>query len=76
MTTVNDCERLVAIQLYGRPRGRERERMYRSLRTYSREAIDTAISSLEATGVLRVAGARVVASESMQHLERLGLLAV
>jgi hypothetical protein len=50
--------------------------MYRSLRTYSREAIDTAISSLEATGVLRVAGARVVASESMQHLERLGLLAV
>jgi hypothetical protein len=73
---MNDCERLVAIQLFGRPRGRERERMYRSLRTYSRETIDAAIGSLEATGVLRVAGARVVASGSMQHLERLGLLAV
>ncbi len=76
MTTMNDCERLVAIELLGRPHGRERDRMYHTLRAHSRETIDAAINSLETTGVLRVAGARVVASDSMQHLERLSLLAI
>jgi hypothetical protein len=73
---MNDCERLVAIELLGRPSGRERTRMYRTLRAYSPETIDAAISSLEAKGLLRVAGVRVVASESMQHLERLSLVAI
>lgn len=73
---MNDCERLVAIELIGCPRGRARTAIYRSLRTYGREAIDAAISSLEATGVLRVVGARVVAGEPMQHLERLAMLAI
>jgi hypothetical protein len=77
MTTINaDCERLVVVELLGRPRGRERTRMYGTLHIHSRETIDAAISSLEATGVLRVAGGRVVASEPMRHLERLSLLAI
>jgi hypothetical protein len=76
MTIKNDCERLVAIELLGRPRGRERERLYGSLRTYDRQVIDTAIASLEAKGLLTIAGARVIASEPLRHLERLELVAV
>jgi len=69
-------ERLVAIELLGRPRGRDRERMYRTLREFSRETIDEAIASLEQAGVLVSAGRTVKASGALERLERLNLIGV
>ncbi|HTZ87929.1 MAG TPA: hypothetical protein VMB05_14780 [Solirubrobacteraceae bacterium] len=69
-------ERLVAIELLGRPRGRDRERMYRTLRELSHETIDEAIASLEQAGVLVTAGRTVKASSALARLERLNLIAV
>lgn len=69
-------ERLVAIELLGRPRGRDRDRMYRTLRELSRETIDEAIASLEQAGVLVIAGRTVRASGALARLERLNLIGI
>ncbi|HTU79581.1 MAG TPA: hypothetical protein VMF09_12555 [Solirubrobacteraceae bacterium] len=69
-------ERLVVIELLGRPHGRDRERMYRTLRELSREAIDEAIVSLEQAGVLVIAGRTVRASSALARMERLNLIGI
>jgi hypothetical protein len=74
--TLEDPERLVAIELLGRPRGRDRDRMYRTLRELSRESIDDAIASLEQAGVLVTAGRTVRASSALNRLERLNLIGI
>jgi hypothetical protein len=77
MTTMNepDVQRLVAIEVLGRPGGRERGRMYRSLRL-EREAIDDALASLETAGVLRMTATRVYATEALRRLESLALVGI
>jgi hypothetical protein len=74
--TLEHPERLVAIELLGRPRGRDRDRMYRTLRELSRETIDEAIVSLEQAGVLETAGRTVRASTALNRLERLNLIGI
>jgi hypothetical protein len=74
--TLEHPERLVAIELLGRPRGRDRDRMYRTLRELSRETIDEAIVSLEQAGVLVTAGRTVRASSALARLERLNLIGI
>jgi hypothetical protein len=74
--TLEHPERLVAIELLGRPRGRDRDRMYRTLRELSRETIDEAIVSLEQAGVLVTAGRTVRASNALTRLERLNLIGI
>jgi hypothetical protein len=67
-------ERLVTIELLGRPRGRDRDRLYRALHELGRETIDEAIASLEAAGVLVTTGRTVKASGALARLERLNLI--
>jgi hypothetical protein len=74
--TLEHPERLVAIELLGRPPGRGRDRMYRTLRELSRETIDEAIASLEQAGVLVTAGRTVRASNALTRLERLNLIGI
>jgi DNA-binding MurR/RpiR family transcriptional regulator len=69
-------ERLVAIELLGRPRGRDRDRMYRTLRQLSRETVDEAIASLEQAGVVVIAGRTIKASSALVRLERLNLIGI
>jgi hypothetical protein len=74
--TYEHPERLVAIELLGRPRGRDRDRMYRTLRQLSRETVDEAIASLEQAGVVVTAGRTIKASSALVRLERLNLIGI
>jgi hypothetical protein len=69
------AEYLVVIQVLGRARGRERERMYRAL-DFGPADIDAAIANLERAGVLTTAGRLVKASPALARLEHLDLIAV
>lgn len=71
-----DADYLVALELLNRPHGRERSRMYRSLRTLDDRAIDAAIDSLAQDYVLVVKGRCVVASAALRRLERINLIGV
>jgi len=73
---VQSAEYLVVLEVIGRVRGRERERMYRALRGCSRGEVDAAIMSLEQAGVIAVKGARVHASPALKRLDGLGLIGV
>jgi hypothetical protein len=68
-------EYLVLLQVVGRLRGRERERMYRALRRPPTE-VDAAIARLEQAGVVTVKGARVHASPALERLDDLGLIGI
>jgi hypothetical protein len=68
-------EYLVVLQVVGRTRGRERERMYRALRRTPAE-VDAAIKSLEDAGIVAVKGARVHASSALKRLDDLGLVGI
>jgi hypothetical protein len=68
-------EYLVVLQVAGRVRGRERERMYRALRRTPAE-VDAAIESLEQAGLVAVKGARVHASPALKRLDDLGLIGI
>ena len=72
---VRPAEYLVVIQVLGRTRGRERERMYRAL-DFGNAEIDAAIASLERAGVLTTAGRLVKASPALARLDGLDLIAV
>jgi hypothetical protein len=61
MTSMNDCGRLVAIELLGRPHGREPERICCALRKRRRETIGAAIRLLASTGLPRMADGRAMA---------------
>ncbi len=69
------AEYLVVLQVVGRVRGREHERMYRALRRSPAE-VDAAIESLEQAGVVAVKGARVHPSPTLKRLDELGLIGV
>ena len=72
---MQDTEHLVVVQVVGRVRGRERERMYRALRRAPAE-VDAAITSLEQAGVVAVKGARIHASPALKRLDELSLIGV
>jgi hypothetical protein len=66
----------VVIEVLNRSHGRQRERMYRTLRAHEREEIDAAIASLEQAGVVTVNGQTIKASPALARLEQLNLIAV
>jgi hypothetical protein len=68
-------EYLVVVEVVGRVHGRERARMYRSLRRAPAE-VDAAITSLQQAGVVAVKGARVHASPALALLDELNMIAV
>ena len=68
-------EYLVVLQVVGRTRGRERERMYRVLRRAPAE-VDAAIEGLEHAGVVAVKGARIYPSSALKRLDDLGLIGI
>ncbi len=73
---MQSAQYLVVIEVLNRAHGRERERMYRTLRTHGREDIDAAIASLEQAGVVTVSGQTIKASPALARLEQLNLIAV
>ncbi len=73
---MQSAEYLVVLEVVGRVRGRERERMYHALRDRPRTDIDAAIEHLEQAGVVVVKGARVHASLALKRLDDLGLIGV
>jgi hypothetical protein len=68
-------EYLVILDVVGRRRGRERERMYRALRRRAAED-DAAIESLEQAGIIAVKGARIHASPALKRRNDLNLIGV
>ncbi|HEY4810980.1 MAG TPA: hypothetical protein VIH71_07990 [Solirubrobacteraceae bacterium] len=72
---MQSTEYLVVLEVVGRVRGRELERMYRALRLTPAE-VDAAITSLEQAGVIAVKGARVHGSPALKRLNDLGLIGV
>jgi hypothetical protein len=73
---MQSAQYLVVIEVLNRTHGRERERMYRTLRSHARQDIDAAIASLEQAGVVTVSGQTVKASPALIRLEQLNLIAV
>jgi hypothetical protein len=73
---LQNAEYLVVVQLLNRPNGRERRRMYSALSSLAQPAIDEAIESLHAAGVIVVKGQRIRPSPALACLERLELIAV
>jgi hypothetical protein len=73
---MQSAQYLVVIEVLNRSHGRQRERMYRTLRAHEREAIDAAIASLEQAGVVTVNGQTIKASPALVRLEQLNLIAV
>jgi len=72
-----NAERLVAIELLGRPKGIEVLSIYGSHTNLSRQRIDKAIAHLEQAGILQRADqGRVKASEAFVLLQDLGLVAI
>jgi hypothetical protein len=72
---MQSTEYLVVLEVVGRVRGRERERMYRALRLKPAE-VDAAVARLEQAGVVAVKGARVHGSPALKRLNDLGLIGV
>jgi hypothetical protein len=73
---VQSAEYLVVLEVLGRVRGRERERMYYALRDRTRAEVDAAIVSLEQAGVIAVKGLRVHAAPALNRLDELSLIGV
>jgi hypothetical protein len=73
---MQSAQYLVVIEVLNRSHGRQRERMYRTLRAHEREEIDAAIASLEQAGVVTVNGQTIKASPALVRLEQLNLIAV
>jgi hypothetical protein len=66
---------LVVLNVVGRTRGRERERIYRALGRPADE-VDAAITSLEQAGVVVVKGKRIYATPALKLLDDLDLIGV
>ncbi len=73
---MQSAEYLVVLEVVGRVRGRERERMYQALRDRPRTEVDAAIEGLEQAGVVAVKGARVYATPALRRLDDLNLIGV
>ncbi len=74
--TRDTTERLVVIDLLGRPRGHRRPTIYRHLRGHDQAAINAAIASLVEDGVLTTSADRVAVTPALVRLEALGLIGV
>ncbi|MHB8243256.1 MAG: hypothetical protein ACYDHN_14860 [Solirubrobacteraceae bacterium] len=73
---MQSTEYLVVLAVVGRVRGRERASLHRALQDRPSSDVDTAVASLEQTGVVAVKGARVYASPALKLLNELDLIAV
>ncbi len=73
---MQSAEYLVVLEVVGRVRGRERERMYHALGNRPRAEVDAAIKDLEQAGVVAVKGLRVHATPALQRLDELNLIGV
>lgn len=73
---MQSTEYLVVLQVVGRVRGRERERMYRALQDRSSADVDAAIAILEEAGIVAVKGAHIHASPALRRLNDLGLIGI
>ena len=69
-------EYLIVLEVAARPRGRDRERLRRSLRHHPAEAVDEAVRSLEGAGVVRATERTVRPSDALRRLDELGLINV
>lgn len=74
--TRDTTQRLVVIELLGRPRGHRRPTIYRHLRGHDQAAINAAIASLVEDGVLTTSDDRVTGTPALVRLEALGLIGV
>jgi hypothetical protein len=75
--TRDTTQRLVVIDLLGRPRGHRRPTIYRHLRGHDQAAINAAIASLVEDGVLTTSDDdRVTTTPALVRLEALGLIGV
>jgi hypothetical protein len=74
--TRDTTQRLVVIDLIGRPRGHRRPTIYRHLRGHDQAAINAAIASLVEDGVLTTSDDRVTVTPALVRLEALGLIGV
>jgi|GEM_PF-3151455 hypothetical protein len=73
---MQSTEYLVVLQVVGRVRGRERERMYRALQDRSPTDVDAAITGLQQAGVVAIKGARVHATPALKRLNDLSLIGI
>ena len=73
---MQSLEYLIVLEVAGRPRGRERERLRRSLRDHPPEAVDEAVRSLEDAGVVNATARTIKPSEALRRLDDLGLINV
>jgi hypothetical protein len=73
---MQSTEYLVVLEVVGRVRGRERERMYRALRARTPAEVDAATASLEEAGVVAVKGTRVHAAPALKRLNDLNLIGI
>jgi hypothetical protein len=73
---MRNAEYLVVLEVLSHARGRDRERMYRALRTHSAAEIDAAIASLEQAGVVLARGTRIHPTSALSRLENLNLIGI
>ena len=73
---MQSLEYLIVLEVAARPRGRDRERLRRSLREHPAEAIDEAVRSLEEAGVVSATPRTVRPSRALRMLDQLGLINV
>jgi hypothetical protein len=73
---MQSTEYLVVLQVVGRGRGRERERLHRALQDRPPAEVDAAITSLQQAGVVAVKGARIHASSALKRLNDLSLIGI
>jgi hypothetical protein len=69
-------ERLVLLQVAGKRWGERRERLYRTLRHIEPAALDAAIDSLQAAGVVIVKGRSVPQTRALKRIDDLRVICV
>ena len=74
--TLVRAERLVILQLAGAQDGRTRAQLIRALRGIGRQAVDEAVASLAAVGILIVTTRSVRQSSALERFDRLGFIEV
>ncbi len=74
--TLARAERLVILHLAGAQGGRTREQLIRALRGIGRQAVDEAVASLAAVGILVVTARSVHQSSALERFDTLGFIEV
>ncbi len=73
---MQSLEYLIVLEVASRPRGRDRARLQRSLRDHPAEAVDEAVRSLQAAGVVSATERTIRPSQALRRLDQLGLINV